>query len=81
METNEINAVEAVYNYQPNREAASDRPERAEALETNNRNEAYRVELSENARDQREFVEAEREKARVENQQSGTYNASAKIGG
>ena len=60
METNEINAVNAVYNYQPNRETNVERPEKAEQLETNSQKEAYEVELSEAARDQREFIESER---------------------
>ena len=81
METNEINAVEAVYNNQLNREPSADRPENTEQVESNSQKEAYKVELSEAAREQREFIEAERETARIENEQSGTYNASAKIGG
>jgi len=81
METNEINAVNAVHNYQPNRETGAEQPEKAEQLETNSQKEAYQVELSEAARDQREFIESEREKATLENAQSSTYNASAKIGG
>lgn len=81
METNEINAVEAVYNNQPNREESTDRPERPEQLETNRQRDAFVVELSEASREQREFIESERENARLENNQSGTYNASAKIGG
>ena len=81
MQTDEINAVNAVHNYQPNREKNVERPEKAEQLETNSQKEAYEVELSEAARDQREFIESEREKANLEDAQSSTYNASAKIGG
>jgi len=81
MQTDEINAVNAVHNYPPNREANIERSEKAEQLETNSQKEAYQVELSEAARDQREFIESEREKANLEDAQSSTYSASAKIGG
>ena len=81
METNEINAVEAVYNNQLNREESTERPERPEQLETNSQRDAYVVELSEASREQREFIESEGENARLEDEQSGTYNASARIGG
>jgi hypothetical protein len=81
METNEINAVNAVQNYQPNRETGAEQPERSEQIETNSQKEAYQVELSETAREQRDFIEAERAKANLEDAQNSTYNASAKIGG
>lgn len=81
METNEINAVNAVQNYQPNKETGAEQPEKSEQVATNSQKEAYEVELSEASRDQREFIESERQKATLEDAQGSTYNASAKIGG
>ena len=81
METNEINAIEAIYYYQSQRETDTGRPENAEQQEINRQQDAYKVELSDAAIEQREFIEAERARARLESDQGTTYNASAKIGG
>ena len=81
MEATEINAIEAIYYYQSQKEADAGPPENAEQQESSRQQDAYSVELSDAALEQREYIEAERERARLERDKGATYNASAKIGG
>jgi len=81
MEATEINAIEAIYYYQSQKEADAGPPENAEQQEPGRQRDAYTVELSDAALEQREFIETERERARLERDKNATYNASAKIGG
>ena len=82
MEIDHVNATrEIISNYLANRPERETTIEPPAQTENNRAGEAYRVELSEEAQEQREFAEERREAARLEEAQNSTYNASAKIGG
>lgn len=81
MKAEQVNAAEALNNYQSDRLTNIEQPKKPEQSENSTTKEAYEVELSEEAQEQREFTEARRETARLEEAQNSTYNASAKIGG